>query len=412
MSSLSAFLSRLCVWHRARRPHLAVAEQARLTRALELVVDQDQLHGAVMGYMVDGHRAGRGALYLWHAEADRLERVWSASEPAAGAEDSGATLGGDSRLVRWLQVNEEPLQVSAHADIVASLPPEERHLLDQFEAELCIPLVAMNRLIAVVILGQVGAHPLPELPPGVLTQIGLALQNAALYAQQQVRLRRLSRAERLATAGELAASAAHEIRNPLTAISSAVQLLGEAFPAGNPRREVAESVMAEIDRINGIVEGLLSFARPPETRREDVHLGMVVESALSLVSTMAGKAGVEVALECAVERDVLRADGDQLRQVFVNLLLNGIQAMEDGGRLAVRVTRPGTRLGRLRVEIEDTGTGMTSEQTERAFDPFYTTKEKGTGLGLPICYGIVRGHGGDIDLDSEPGRGTTVRVEL
>ncbi|MFH1568859.1 MAG: ATP-binding protein [Gemmatimonadota bacterium] len=266
----------------------------------------------------------------------------------------------------------------------------------------------MNRLVAVIALGGLPEGPPPTLPANALTQMGLALQNAALYAQQQVRLRRLSRAERLATAGELAASAAHEIRNPLTAISSAVQLLGEAFPAGNPRREVADRVMREIDRINVIVEGLLAFARPPETKREAVHLGAVVESAVKLVAAMARKAGIEVETRCEVERDVLRGDADQLTQVLVNLLLNGIQAMPSGGRLSVRLSRP----NRLRVEIADTGAGMTPEQQERAFDPFYTTKEKGTGLGLPICYGIVRGHGGEIDIDSAPGRGTVVRVEF
>lgn len=405
MAFLSGLLSSLHRWRGAGPRVGPVSLQSRLQRALELVVDEEQLHGAIMGYFVDLHQAGRGALYLWHAETDRLQRAWPVGEALGPIVE---TLEGEGRLVRWLQVNEEPLRVGAHAAVVASLPETERTFLATLQADLCIPLVAMNRLIAVAVLGQVAARPLPELPPGILTQIGLALQNAVLYAQQQVRLRRLSRAERLATAGELAASAAHEIRNPLTAISSAVQLLGEAFPTGTPRHEVADSVMQEIDRINGIVEGLLSFARPPETKREAVHLAVVVDSAISLVATMAHKAGVTVVRDGAVERDVLRGDADQLRQVFVNLLMNGIQAMEGGGQLIVRVTRP----GRLRVEVEDTGTGMKPEQVERAFDPFYTTKEKGTGLGLPICYGIVRGHGGDIDLDSAPGRGTTVRVEL
>jgi signal transduction histidine kinase len=238
--------------------------------------------------------------------------------------------------------------------------------------------------------------------------MGLALQNSQRCAQQQLRLRRLSRAERLASVGELAASAAHEIRNPLTAVSSAVQLLGEVFPPGNPRREVADRVMREIDRINQVVEGLLSFARPAPPRRQAVHLQEVISEALQLVDTMARKAQVAVANESGTERDVVQADRDQLIQVLVNLLMNGIQAMPEGGTLRVRLTRP----RRLRIEVEDTGTGMTSEQQERAFDPFYTTKERGTGLGLPICHGIVRSHGGEIDLVSRPGQGTTVIVEL
>ncbi|MFC1526068.1 PAS domain-containing sensor histidine kinase [Candidatus Latescibacterota bacterium] len=390
-----------------RRRHARRADelQTQLMRTLELVVDQRQLQSAIMGYMVDVFRAGRGVLLVWNAEADRLQEVCRHGD---GESAEAAVLAGGGHLVRWLQVNEEPLLPRERPDIVASLEPEERQLLERLGIEVCLPLVAMNRLVALVALGDLPSGPLSQLPANAMTQMGLALQNAVLYAQQQLRLRRLSRAERLATAGELAASAAHEIRNPLTAISSAVQLLGEAFPLGNPRRDVADNVMREIDRINEIVEGLLSFARPPKTKREAVRLRDVVAAAVNLVSTMAGKAKVQIRSQCKVERDVLQGDRDQLIQVFVNLLMNGIQAMPQGGELTIEVSRP----GRLRVEIGDSGEGMTPEQLEKAFDPFYTTKEKGTGLGLPICYGIVRGHGGDIDLLSTPGKGTKVRVEL
>ena len=110
----------------------------------------------------------------------------------------------------------------------------------------------------------------------------------------------------------------------------------------------------------------------------------------------------------AVERDVVQADRDQLVQVFINLLFNSVQAMPEGGRIDMRLRRR----RRFEIEIEDTGVGMNQEEIERSFDPFYTTKDKGTGLGLPICYGIVRSHGGDIDVESTPGKGTIVRVEL
>ncbi len=108
------------------------------------------------------------------------------------------------------------------------------------------------------------------------------------------------------------------------------------------------------------------------------------------------------------DRDRLEGDRDQLIQVFIKLRMNSSQAMPEGGRLRVRVSRP----RRYRIEVEDSGMGMSAEEMERAFDPFYTTKERGTGLGLPICYGIVRSHGGEIDIESAPGEGTVVRVEL
>jgi len=378
--------------------------EGQLTRTLELVVDAEQLRGVIMGYMIDLYGAQRGALLLWNAEASRLQEVWRTGYEA----EEEILFVGEGRLVRWLQVNETSLWPARQTAVVDYLEAEERMRLNRLGAELCIPLHAMNRLVGLILLGGLAPGPHEEVPKFLVTQIGLALQNAALYAQQQLRLRRLSRTERLATAGELAASAAHEIRNPLTAISSAVQLLGEAFPPGNPRREVADNVMREIDRINQIVEGLLSFARPAEPKRETIPLRQVIEEAMELVQTMAHKSGVEMQTDFAAPRDALQGDKDQLIQVFINLFMNSIQAMPDGGTLQVRLSRP----RRYRIEVEDTGTGMTTEEVERAFDPFYTTKERGTGLGLPICYGIVRSHGGEIDLESTPGEGTVVRGEL
>jgi len=378
--------------------------EGQLTRTLELVVDAEQLRGVIMGYMIDLYGAQRAALLLWNAEASRLQEVWRTGYEA----EEEILFVGEGRLVRWLQVNETSLWPARQTAVVDYLEAEERMRLNRLGAELCIPLHAMNRLVGLILLGGLAPGPHEEVPKFLVTQIGLALQNAALYAQQQLRLRRLSRTERLATAGELAASAAHEIRNPLTAISSAVQLLGEAFPPGNPRREVADNVMREIDRINQIVEGLLSFARPAEPKRETIPLRQVIEEAMELVQTMAHKSGVEMQTDFAAPRDALQGDKDQLIQVFINLFMNSIQAMPDGGTLQVRLSRP----RRYRIEVEDTGTGMTTEEVERAFDPFYTTKERGTGLGLPICYGIVRSHGGEIDLESTPGEGTVVRVEL
>lgn len=378
--------------------------EGQIARTLELVVDAEQLQGVIMGYMVDLYGAKKGALLLRNEETGRLQSVWRCGY----GEEEEICFEGEGRLVRWLQVNEVALRPLQQGEVVDYLEEGERLRLRGLGVELCVPLHAMNRLIGLILLGELAGDSRVEVPPYLLTQIGLALQNAALFAQQQLRLRRLSRAERLATAGELAASAAHEIRNPLTAISSAVQLMGEAFSPGNPRREVADSVMREIDRINQIVEGLLSFARPVEPSRETIHLRQVLEEGMGLVRTMAGKAGVEMEMAFAADREHLEGDRDQLIQVFINLFMNSIQAMSEGGRLRVRVSRP----RRYRIEVEDSGIGMSAEEMERAFDPFYTTKERGTGLGLPICYGIVRSHGGEIDIESAPGEGTVVRVEL
>jgi len=387
------------------KSHAAEQLHLQLTRTLELVMVPGQLQAAIMGYALEFYGARRAMLLLWDPEESHLQEVW---QSGCGERPEQVAFPREGRLVRWLQVNETALWLREQPRITQYLESAERETLDRLGMEVCIPLQAMNRLVGLILLGGLAPGAPGELPRYMVHQIALALQNTALYAQQQLRLRRLSRAERLATTGELAASAAHEIRNPLTAISSAVQVLGEAFPPGNPRRQVAEKVMREIDRINQIVEGLLAFARPSGPKKEAVHLRQVLEEAVQLVGALARKARIEIRTESSPERDVVQGDRDQLIQVFVNLLLNSIQAMPQGGTIQVRLTRP----RRLRVEVEDTGQGMTREELERAFDPFYTTKEKGTGLGLPICYGIGRSHNGEIDLESAPGKGTTVRVEL
>ena len=379
--------------------------QSQLSRTLELIVDPEQLQGTIMGYITDLYHTRKAMLLMRNPETSHLQEVW---QRGYEGRDEPVALPGEGRLARWLQVNEELLLLGEQAEIVGHLEADERDLLKEMEVDLCIPLQAMNHLTGLILLADLDAGSPVELPRNLIRQLGLALQNAAFYAQQQLRLRRLSRAERLATTGEMAASAAHEIRNPLTATSSAVQLMGEAFPAGNARREVADNVMREIDRINHIVEGLLSFARPSEPRREPIGLRGVLQEAGQLVQSMARKSKVEMSTDFAVEQDVVQADRDQLVQVFINLLFNSIQAMPEGGHLQLRLRHR----RRFEIEIEDTGVGMTQEEIERSFDPFYTTKDRGTGLGLPICYGIVRSHGGEIDVESAPGQGTIVRVEL
>ena len=191
--------------------------EGQIARTLELVVDAEQLQGVIMGYMVDLYGAKKGALLLRNEETGRLQSVWRCGY----GEEEEICFEGEGRLVRWLQVNEVALRPLQQGEVVDYLEEGERLRLRGLGVELCVPLHAMNRLIGLILLGELAGDSRVEVPPYLLTQIGLALQNAALFAQQQLRLRRLSRAERLATAGELAASAAHESRNPLTEISSA-----------------------------------------------------------------------------------------------------------------------------------------------------------------------------------------------
>ncbi len=222
----------------------------------------------------------------------------------------------------------------------------------------------------------------------------------------------LVRTEKLATAGVLAAGVAHEVNNPLASISSLVQML-RARAASAEDRESLETILGEISRISAILRDLTEFARAPEPRRAPAEINPIVEACLRLVAV--DRRFKRLRLEAALEPDLpsLLIDADQIQQVMLNLILNAGDATPEGGRIRV-ASRFDPALGAVDVEVSDTGDGIPSEIQRRVFDPFFTTKPpgRGTGLGLSVCYGIVSAHGGEIEIESVPEVGTTVRVRL
>jgi signal transduction histidine kinase len=218
---------------------------------------------------------------------------------------------------------------------------------------------------------------------------------------------RLVRAERLAVLGELAGSVGHELRNPLGAISNAVYFLNMVLEDPEPEvKETLEIVGREVARSERIVGSLLSFARPKPPVRRKVVVDDVIQSVLSRMEV---PDGVELAHVGAEELPPILADPDQPDQVFSNLILNGTQAMPEGGQLTI-----GARAEEEWVEVSavDTGVGIARENLGRIFEPLYSTKAKGIGLGLAIVDKLVQGHGGTIVVESEVGAGTTFEVRL
>jgi signal transduction histidine kinase len=218
----------------------------------------------------------------------------------------------------------------------------------------------------------------------------------------------LVRQERLAAIGQLASTIGHELRNPLGVISNAVYLLRNDFgsePSEAARRHLA-TAEREISAATVIVSDLLEFARERTPLRQAVDIGGLVDEVLTVLPPPTG-----VTARADVPRDgfTVSADRDMLRQVLLNLVGNGYQAMADGGELVVRVTE---RDGTVRVTVTDTGTGMDDETRERLFEPFFTTKARGVGLGLAVSKRIIEAHLGTIDVESVPERGTTFTVTL
>ena len=219
----------------------------------------------------------------------------------------------------------------------------------------------------------------------------------------------MSRAEHLATLGEMATGLAHEIRNPLAGIAGVIEIIGRDLPATSPARSVVKDVRQEIARINHIVTDLLQTARPhpPTVRKSD--LNTTVEHAVMLGRQQALAKSIEIALHKDASLPEVEHDSDQIHQVLLNLLLNALQAIDANGKIAVTVKSHGAT---AIVEVADNGRGISPDHLPNIFRPFYTTKGDGTGLGLSLARRIVEDHHGRIDVTSAVGKGATFAVVL
>lgn len=219
----------------------------------------------------------------------------------------------------------------------------------------------------------------------------------------------LKRNERLAALGEMAAGVAHELRNPLSSIKGLTVLLKSKFPDNSSDREAADILVREVERLNRSIGELLDYARPDRLENKKISLNEILQKALSLIRVDADAVGVSISTVFCAEPDFVNADPDKLNQVFLNLFLNAIQAMNNGGALKVHTLVEGRNVICL---IEDNGCGIDAELLPRVFDPYVTSKSDGTGLGLAMSAKIVEEHQGSIDISSISGQGTTVRLSL
>jgi two-component system sensor histidine kinase HydH len=215
------------------------------------------------------------------------------------------------------------------------------------------------------------------------------------------------RSERLAALGRLVAGMAHEIRNPLNSIRGYSQHLQGRFEPGTSEGKALDVIVKEVDRLNRVITDLLDFSRPREPVLEATDLNEVAQSVLELVAREAANQGVKVVRELSSSSAGVQGDFDGLKQMLLNLVLNALQAMPDGGVLTMRTTRVGHRTV---LSLSDTGPGIPVEDQDSIFEPFFTTRSTGTGLGLAIVHRIVLDHGAEIRVESKPGSGA--RFEL
>ncbi len=227
--------------------------------------------------------------------------------------------------------------------------------------------------------------------------------------------RRLDKAERLSALGQLAAGVAHEIRNPLNAVSMASQRLKRDFvPADEDKarefQSLAGVIRDEIRRLNGIIEEFLTFSKSRRLEFHDYPVTDVLQKIVNLIREEATAKNIDIRTHWSTDGAVIPMDMDKLQQALLNIIKNAMESIEDKGVIDITVARK--TKDKISIKVSDTGCGMTSTEVERIFSPEYTTKEKGLGLGLPLAHEIVRGHSGEILVFSEQGSGTTFEIIL
>lgn len=219
----------------------------------------------------------------------------------------------------------------------------------------------------------------------------------------------LRRAERLSTLGEMAAVLAHEIRNPLGSIRGTAEILRDDYRPGDPKHEFIEIQIKETERLNHVVEDFLRMARPQAGQMQRCSLREELETIVVLTANDAHQRGIRLTFEPPENDLAVTGDGEKLRQAFLNIVINALQATPTGGSVTISTV---SKDGFGEVRFTDTGAGITPEALEKIFEPFFTTKADGTGLGLAITRKIIEAHGGTLTVQSQIGTGTTATVRL
>lgn len=219
----------------------------------------------------------------------------------------------------------------------------------------------------------------------------------------------LRRAEKLSTLGEMAAVLAHEIRNPLGSIRGTAEILRDDYRPGDPKYEFIEIQIKETERLNHVVEDFLRMARPQAGQMQRCSLREELETIIVLTASDAHQRGIRLTLEPPEDDLAVTGDGEKLRQAFLNIVINALQATPDGGSVTISTS---TSENSREILFRDTGNGIAADALERIFEPFFTTKADGTGLGLAITKKIIEAHGGSLIVESGLGTGTTVMVRL
>ena len=387
------------------------------SRAMVTILDLQSLSKKIIETITQTMRVEKASLFLWNEEKGGYSLFESKNIKMAA---STPLLSKNDPLPHYLQkmgeiIIREELAKGANISELNDLIKK----MSLLEAEVSIPFISKGQLIGMINLSHkftkdVYSHEDIELLSTLANQTAIAIENARLYKDLKRSKSYIRRADRLASLGTLTAGLAHEIRNPLVAIKTLTQLLSERLDDEEFRTQFLKIASGEVDRISSLVTELLNFARPSDPKLELEDINTILDGMILLVSTETKKKRIEVIKNYSSDFPPVQIDREQIKQVFLNILINAIEATPENGKIFIKTltfTKPGGE-PYVQIEFTDTGSGISEEYLEDIFNPFFTTKTTGSGLGLSISNQIIQDHKGYINVESQLHKGTSFFINL
>ncbi len=399
-------------------------------KAILSVLDLEELLAVIMNLLSGVCQINRALIMLVNKESEALEPI--------------SSLGFDGDFAEEIKHYRVPLKRVSNilARVVSTGQPEyvaeirnpvlQEGLLTEGKATsiYAVPLITRSKVIGLIATDAINGDGVPRETRETLEvfapQIAIAIENARLYSRLKAQMNELkrshsllSRAEKLSFLGNLAARLAHEIKNPMTAIGTFIQMLPQKFDDEEFRRGFYEVAMEETARVNNLISELLDLAGTKEPHFELNDLNGLIEKMILLISPQSRVKKIEVTRQLDPEIDAVRIDSEKMKQVVLNILCNAVEFTHEGGRIEVstEIRREGGKEDRILISIQDNGIGIGPDMVDKIFDPYFTTKRRsdmhsGTGLGLFIAHQNMLAHGGTIEVKSEVGVGTAFTLTL
>jgi len=387
------------------------------SKAMVSILDLQSLSRRIFETITQTMGVEKGSLFLWNEEKAGYSLFESKN---INASPSTSHIPKDDPLPQYLQKIGEIIIREELAKGV-NIPPlkDVVNKMSLLEAEVTIPFISKGQLIGMMNLGykftkDIYSHEDIELLSTLANQTAIAIENARLYEDLKRSKSYIRRADRLASLGTLTAGLAHEIRNPMVAIKTLTQLLPERLDDEEFRSQFLKIASGEVDRISSLVNELLDFARPSDPKWASEDINAILDGMILLVSTATKKKLITIIKNYASNLPSVQIDREQIKQVILNILLNAIDATSEHGNITVK-TRSFIKPGGepyVQIEFTDTGCGIPGEHLEDIFNPFFTTKATGSGLGLSISNQIVQDHKGYIDVESQLEKGSSFFINL